>query len=188
MKRSRDGSLTGGTGDVNPQWFTTATQAIGSTYADTGTTIPRERLPYGSRSQVMEILKVQLIFSSTTTFTQTAATAESARIYLTTSSFGATEPTTSQQAGKVIAIKRIDLLSVAAAPAASFQMIGLYDMIDLTDSAGHGLLVATDQVFTGMIQTSAAIPFAAGGVAWRIMYRWKNVGLQEYIGIVQSQQ
>jgi hypothetical protein len=166
----------------------TTANAVINTYVEVATTLPRERLPYGGRSQVMEILKVQIIETANLTWTQTAATAGSTRIYLTTASFGTTEPAITASSGKVISFKRVDLLSVAAAPAASYQITDFTDIVDLTDGAGHGVLVATDNIFLGTIQTSAAVPVVTGNVAMRILYRWKNVGLQEYIGIVQSQQ
>jgi hypothetical protein len=59
-------------------------------------------------------------------------------------------------------------------------------MKKLTDSNGHGLLVATDQLFMNVdTQNTAQKTFSA--VA-RVGYRFKDVGLTEYIGIVQSQQ
>lgn len=57
--------------------------------------------------------------------------------------------------------------------------------LDLTDGAGHGYLIATDQIFVNVVSTTTS---AANTVSYKIMYRWKNVGLAEYIGIVQSQQ
>jgi hypothetical protein len=55
---------------------------------------------------------------------------------------------------------------------------------DLTDGAGHGFLVATDQIYAQIASTNTG---AAQSCDVKIMYRWKNVGLQEYIGIVQGQ-
>lgn len=55
---------------------------------------------------------------------------------------------------------------------------------DLTDGAGHGILIATDQLFLQIASNSTTI---ANEVAFKILYRWKNVPLSEYIGIVQSQ-
>lgn len=56
---------------------------------------------------------------------------------------------------------------------------------DFTDGAGHGFLVATDNLF---LQASSANLDAAGVVRVKVLYRWKNVSLAEYVGIVQSQQ
>ena len=56
---------------------------------------------------------------------------------------------------------------------------------DLTDGAGHGYLVATDQIY---LQISSSNTGATNYCNGKLYYRWKNVNLQEYIGIVQSQQ
>lgn len=65
------------------------------------------------------------------------------------------------------------------------------DIHDLTDGAGHGLLVATDNIWL-TCQVGATAPGLAitvsGLVVLDIFYRFKKVTLQEYIGIVQSQQ
>lgn len=65
---------------------------------------------------------------------------------------------------------------------------------DLTDGAGHGVLVATDNIFLTLqtaatvVGASATITAATGFGECAILYRFKEVGLAEYIGIVQSQQ
>jgi len=55
----------------------------------------------------------------------------------------------------------------------------------LSDSAGHGVLIATDNIY---VQIKSQNTVSTNDVRLKIFYRWKNVGLQEYIGIVQSQQ
>ncbi len=56
--------------------------------------------------------------------------------------------------------------------------------IDLTDNNGNGILVATDRIFvtTGMLNNTVV---SASCV--KILYRMVNVGITEYVGIVQSQ-
>lgn len=187
MKRSR-GGFGGGTGDVNPQWFAAQGPGVSAAYADTATVLPRERLPYGGKSQVMEVLKVQFVVDPAATLDVSAA--GDALFFLTTKSFGTTVPSLGQMGGTVICHKRIDV-SFAGAPA-TFQVSAALDsVIDLTDNAGNGVLVATDSIFVGFIQTAGAKPITSAGtgkVAARIFYRWKNVALTEYIGIVQSNQ
>jgi len=56
---------------------------------------------------------------------------------------------------------------------------------DLSDGAGHGTLIATDQIF---FQIASSNTGAQNTAAVKVWYRWKNVSLQEYVGIVQSQQ
>lgn len=56
--------------------------------------------------------------------------------------------------------------------------------IDLTDEAGHGVLVATDKIYLTVSSESTG---DTNDVACRILYRYKTVGITEYVGIVQSQ-
>lgn len=63
---------------------------------------------------------------------------------------------------------------------------------DLTDGAGHGVLIATDNIYLSMTLLSASIDggsYTSNGQARAdLLYRFKDVTLTEYIGIVQSQQ
>ena len=59
---------------------------------------------------------------------------------------------------------------------------------DITDGAGHGVLVATDSIYiTGYVPASWYLN-GTNTVFAKLLYRWKDVSLAEYIGIVQSQQ
>lgn len=60
---------------------------------------------------------------------------------------------------------------------------------DLTDGAGHGILVATDFLYFSFstVVGSGSATSQASFASCRIKYRWKEVKLEEYIGIVQSQ-
>ena len=62
----------------------------------------------------------------------------------------------------------------------------------MTDGAGHGVLIATDNVYFSLLYNAIptdgiAVQFTIGG-GCDLLYRFKEVGLKEYIGIVQSQQ
>jgi len=69
---------------------------------------------------------------------------------------------------------------------------------DLTDGAGHGVLVATDNIYLNISAgltdldvagfTSNVPKSSAFSAQCDLLYRFKEVTLQEYIGIVQSQQ
>jgi len=57
--------------------------------------------------------------------------------------------------------------------------------IDLTDGAGHGLICATPSIFlvgASLDQATALLTFR-----FRIFYRFKNIGLTEFIGIAIQQ-
>jgi hypothetical protein len=188
-KRARS-SLTGGTGDVNPQWFNLSNGINPeAAYADSGNSIPIQRLPDGNSAQVMEVLKVEWGFGSASTFTATSADANF-RGYLLTRSFGTAEPTSQQSSGVLISKWQPGFASRSIGTPAD-QQISIYVeapyVEDLTDGMGHGVLVATDQLFLGTVQSGATNP-VTGNITCRLLYRWKNVRLSEYIGIVQSQQ
>ncbi|GAG62860.1 unnamed protein product, partial [marine sediment metagenome] len=58
-------------------------------------------------------------------------------------------------------------------------------MWDCTDDIGHGILVASDYIYVQGDTTGYGV---GAEFNFKILYRFKNVRLQEYIGIVQSQQ
>jgi len=66
---------------------------------------------------------------------------------------------------------------------ASFSLL-LPLTIDLTDNNGNGILVATDKIFvtTAMLNNTLTSRSSV-----KILYRMVNVGITEYVGIVQSQ-
>jgi hypothetical protein len=55
----------------------------------------------------------------------------------------------------------------------------------LTDQAGHGYLVATDNIYLALRTITTA---QVNSFICRITYRFKEVSLAAYVGIVQSQQ
>jgi len=58
-------------------------------------------------------------------------------------------------------------------------------VIDMTDGDGNGILIATDRIFIvgGNLSGTVAATYVCN-----ILYRMVEVGIQEYVGIVQSQQ
>lgn len=180
MKRGRE-SLTGGTGDVNPQWFKMlSSAAAGATFTTTTFASPNNRLESPTNPTIIEILKIQWVVSGSPAVT--AGTSGSARYYLTTKSYGSTEPALNE--GPIVDSMHIGVSSIAAST--SSDVIPMEFWHDLTDATGHGILVGTDNLYLGIIST-ANIPYALS-VCCRVLYRYKRVTLAEYIGIVQSQQ
>lgn len=185
MKRGRGGSLTGGTGDVNPQWMSfVATQSGADATTTTTVAIPVQRLPTGGKAQVMEVLKVGYSFNQLPASASAAETIDAVKCALSTASF-ATTATTWQE-------PRVFSLFEASARSA-FTAAGTYMatqvtqpiMFDYTDGDGHGILIAVDSIFAQVSSTSTG---ATNSVGVKILFRWKNIGLSEYIGIVSSQQ
>lgn len=174
MKRKSDGSLTGGTGDVNPQWLKIRlAETVADTTISVQQTIPVQRLQDRSgKSQVMEILRVYFMFEN-------LPEVDSAQnIVLTTKNFGTTNVVLNDPS--IIAFSNNGVRLTTSGQYYAQQPY----MIDVTDGAGHGLLVATDSIF---MQVNSATTGATVTCNAHILYRWKNVSLAEYIGIVQSQ-
>jgi len=201
------GGLTGGTGDVNPQWYRLITPTVSQTTAasagiSTQATFP---LPVVRKGQlagkvtVVELLKVrwgnQLGFA--TNIQQNAIYTLSA--YLSTK---APQPTGAGLApfSSLSDPSIVDFVSVTTAIGVSVAINLLAfssdnetpNFHDLTDGAGHGILIATDNIYLSMQLLSSSIDggsYTATGISnAALLYRFKDVTLTEYIGIVQSQQ
>lgn len=179
MKRTRD-QLTGGSKDVNPQTMVVqVTQSGVDVPTGQGIALPIPRLPIAKgRSLVIELLGVTFI---TAQFPTIAASNIIAPILTT----NGTTPTTLVQAYTDPKVLAIWSRAINFSSAASVFETEQTKYIDLTDNAGHGILVATDQIYlVGLsLTTGVANVFIA-----RLEYRFKDVALEEYIGIVQSQQ
>lgn len=181
MKRGRKGDqLTGGTGDVNPQEF--VFPLLTQTAADTPTIksipLPIPRYPQQSGKQiVIELLWVQFNFI----VLGAAAAAQNLYMGLTTNPTVPANITTALLDPRVLANY---LTAYLFAAGGSFE-VPVEHEVDLTDNAGHGVLVATDNLYGTILSTGTN---AANNGVIRFGYRFKEVALSEYIGIVQSQQ
>lgn len=185
MKRARSDTLTGGTKDVSPQYLSFAAAQSG---ADTVTTvsqaIPRQFLGQGARMvQVMEVLKVYFQFPTTGTLASATEITENVNCFLSTTSFGTTQTTLAEP--RVFAGQRLQKNGAFTAAGSYGVSEELVKVWDATDGAGHGVIVATDNIYA---QVGSSATGATNTVNIKVLYRWKNVPIEEFVGIVQSQQ
>lgn len=186
-RRTTGGHLTGGTKDVNPQYMhgeliLSATDAITEAAFNT----PVVRIPgAASRVTLMEVLKI-FWFPH-----QPNNTSPADQWNIQTVTFS----TIPQGIAAIPGYNEPNIFcQMKASKEMSFTALGtgycyspMYPfMTDLTDGAGHGFLIATDRIYVqgdsqGMTPSVAHFP-------WKILYRFKTVGITEYVGIVQSQQ
>lgn len=183
MKRGRGDTLTGGTGDVSPQLLTlTGSTSAANTFTEfqVGLPIPRFALRKG-KAICIEVLKV---YWESSPWDANPAAGGSAGIVqatlgtksLTVMSFE--DPTVFSMYSKEI--------RGAFTAAGSYAVALLEPQVqDLTDGAGHGVLVATDNIFFDVFTGNFA---GTCNVTLKMLYRWKEITVEEYIGIVQSQQ
>lgn len=188
MKRGR-GSLTGGTGDVNPQQYNIVLVQPGADLTDILTLpVPVYRFPLSKgRAMVMEMLKIDWIIED---FVAGASQASIAAGISTSQVGSLTNGGSSTQANQFNAMALPTTLACFSydylfATGAGFAITSRIQERDYTDAAGHGVLIATDQITVFLASTNTAI---SNRVVAKMLYRWKEVSLEEYIGIVQSQQ
>ena len=183
----RADTLTGGTKDVNPQYISGAvTMSAANTATESTVGLPILRPGQGAsqtKAQVVEVLKLWAFLPPPGTDVAAANAQFTATLTVATSSQGTTVPNLSNP--RVLAQLRQSI--TASFTAAGSQAVGPVGVQcwDFTDGAGHGILVGTDNLF---LQFDTDGYSAAAVATYKISYRFKEVALIEYIGMVQSQQ
>ena len=181
MPKRKD-QLTGGSGDVNPQYmiFTVAQPGVDAN-TKLAQQLPIPRLPTREgKNLVMEVLEVEYFLNTPT-----------AGVINTTPAFVAAVSTNPNLLVTGLQIAQDPrTMSFWANALTNINNTGVFDqevqhVDDLTDRAGHGILIATDQLY---FQVQSGATTQANVVVFRLLYRMKEVSLVEYIGIVQSQQ
>ena len=189
MKRARTsgGSVTGGTGDIKPQILTLDSGTLGglSDYVVNRIALPVPRFGnMKTKAIIFEILYVDWYMgiedladheNTKFAFLTTSTTRQGGD----TASFGsgATDVTDPKTFAFVL---RDQTLETSGAGEVKMPI-----RINLTDDNGNGHLVATDQL--SIVYADVAGSVVSSCVA-KVGYRLVNVGIQEYVGIVQSQQ
>lgn len=186
---AKSGSLTGGSGDVNPQFLNASFTQSAANSTDTftlGTPIVRVGADSRGNATIMEILKIFWELPNINA-AGAAQTFRGVDIVMMTSAPAATGTFTPFSNGKVIMNCRH---STANCFTAGGTGMTIWDqnprVVDLTDGAGHGVLVAVDNLYFQI--STVGMPGQAETFQCKILYRFKTVKLVEYIGIVQSQQ
>jgi len=170
--------LTGGTGDVNPQILTfDLRQDVADVAITKVIRIPVPRYSTkGGRSIVFEVLWIETIILNTP---QTFAVDQFQLGALSTG------PSTGTTEANTFSVESLDsTIGVLGANDAG-QLVRSSVRKDYTDGAGHGFLIATDSITAESGSFNAAV---RTWIIWKIGYRFKEIALAEYIGIVQGQQ
>lgn len=182
-KRVSAASLTGGTGDVNPQQmtlFVVQTAADASTFVAIPNPVPR--FPgNNNRAIVMEVLAVD--WYNVNPFTVTATNVVTGALSTRAPSAAAFTATQLFADPATFALYQERTLFATAVGFQTSTLTEQHD--DLTDGAGHGHLVATDNIVLSVASVATGI---TNTIYAKITYRFKEIGLAEYVGIVQSQQ
>ena len=185
-KRIAGDTLTGGTKDVNPQFMSVrVTQTAGDTTTSGSFGVPIQRVGPNTNGKaiIMEVLKVFFNMPSNGVIAAAGETYDIVSVFWSTVDFATTATAWSDP--RVFAGCQKQRLGAftAAGTFADTEENGLI-VQDLTDGAGHGVLIASDNVFMQVSSSNGQ----TNAVDCKLLYRWKEVSLIEYIGIVQSQQ
>jgi len=135
--------------------------------------MPIARMPKQTRVQVIEITNIWLEY-----LLPLVATGDSTFSALSFRNFGTTEATLSNAS---VFFKHAEIGTIVTSGYVKFENIKQFDM---TTGGGRGFLIATDSIFA---QVGSASLGSAQVARYKIWYRFVDVGLQEYIGIVQQQ-
>ncbi len=186
-KRLKGGSATGGTGDLKPQILTLSVgTGVIDDYAVVQIQLPVPRFGPGmSRATITEILKVWFYPAINDLGDVTSSNA----MFVATTNLGRANAQAS-----TLATLAIDFTSTRIIAAQLLtrgistnggSVVSLPVTVDLTDQNGNGVLVASDTLFlvVGNVGGTAVATFVA-----KLLYRTVNVGVTEYVGILQSQQ
>lgn len=185
-RKTSGGSLTGGTGDVKPQFLTASTPVQGATgeYTLIPINIPRIIIGDDMGATIMEILRVDYYLG----LADLADTNATYFAFLETRQTRAQDETSTATTGRedvaspgVFAYVYEDMSLTTTGGQVNYMPL----TYDCTDNNGNGILIATDRIFfvAGSINNATQIDATC-----KILYRMVDVGIVEYVGIVQSQQ
>jgi len=195
-RKKQDTGLTGGTGDVNPQMFRfpLIERSAGSGSQSTEVTVPTPLPGFNAvatnKAVVMEVLRVY--FSAEYAFN--AGTNHNVQQQTMAFLAGGAAPSgayvrAALASPRVVAVHqwRKDTRASAAAGEGSSAADATWSF-DLTDGAGHGFLVAAPNVtFEWRLAANGSATLAESFYSCAFLYRFKEVALSEYIGILNSQ-
>lgn len=189
MKRARSsgGSVTGGSGDVKPQIMTLDTGTAGALndYVVNRIQLPVSRIGSSkTKATIVEFLSVDWYLNVENNGDNDA----DEFAFLTTSTTRADADGTSliNCATDITSPNTLAFCMYSRILATTGVVSIIWPIhIDLTDSNGNGVLIATDSI---NIVGGSIGGATAGSYIAKVLYRLVEVGIVEYVGIVQSQQ
>ena len=185
--RTSGGSVTGGTGDIKPQVLTVSTIAAAGPddYSVTQVNLPVPRFgTMKTKATVFEILSLRwfpiiadladVTNTKVVFFATQALRAQNETCTLATLTADAQDPTVF---GYALIHKSVST---------NGGTVDLFPLsVNMTDQNGNGYIVATDRLFFHVGDVAGT---SVGASICKITYRLVNIGITEYVGIVQSQQ
>ena len=185
MNKRKAVELTGGSGDVNPQWVGfSAVQGANDQFTETSFDLPVNPTMGGraNKAIVVEILRVQFIWALDATQSPSTPQRWSAHLQAGAGEGSILLSEIQTSTSTIIVDQALTIQAGAGSTVAFRDASTLYD---LTDGAGHGVIVAAKNDTVGISTFNTAV---SNRVTVRILYRYKEVGLTEFITLAQFQQ
>ena len=162
--------------DRYPQYITdSVVSSAANTWTQQTKPLPVNRVgsTSGNKTRILEIARVEFEVSDQTS----TVDATGYRVYVTTKSH-ATEP---NFADPSVIVQDGNIVWFTTSGSGLYQR---QKRIECETSDGYGILVATDNLYVSLKTTNWT---AAATLRYKIWYRFVDVSLQEYIGMVQAQ-
>ncbi len=185
--RTDGGSVTGGTGDVKPQILTlgTGTTDAPGKYAVNQVALPVPRFgTTQTKATIIEMLSVDWYIN----ILNQGDTSSTDWAYLSTNTnrvSGDSSTAASQLVDVADPLTFGMVVNIKGLVTSGVLQREMPQHMDFTDQNGNGMLVATDRIFVAAGNVAGAVGIEA---ICKLKYRLVNVGITEYVGIVQSQQ
>lgn len=160
---------------MNPQTLSArASQVVIDDFQQVTIPLPVNRVSVGNKNtaQVIEALWVEFDFSGMIGVLSAAGQHITGQLLMQSRTVLVNIDDTAMVAKSQIRVR-------ALAGVAGLQVTEQVHRVNLTDAAGHGLLIPTENIFLGVGSNGQG---AAGSIAMRMAYRLKDVSLQEYVG------
>lgn len=180
LRDSESNILTGGSRDYKPEYLSSTVSAANNASASTTIALPIMRnfsSANGAKAQVIEVLKT--FYEFTTTSGLIAAADTRLLAHLSTKNFDTTATTLADPT---------TFASCGLCGTLTTSGVSIYNntiTVDHTDGMGNGILIATDNVYLQLTNLATGV---TGTVNIKVLYRIFAASVQEYVGIVQSQQ
>ena len=162
--------------DIFPQFMSfSVAQAADNVYRDDRIQLPVARTPGAAKITVIEVLSVSVDFEAPQAL---AADGQNFQAFLSFRSNGAVKP---QFSDPNLWFQYRTEFQVVTSGGVTVQLPWTFRY---DTGGGRGFLIATDSIFAGTQNLTGA---ATTRAHFKVLYRFVQVGLQEYIGIVQQQ-
>jgi len=161
--------------DIFPQYMSFAVvESAANTFTNLRIQLPIARRPGAKKITVIEVLKVMCSLRG-----ETRATSDFVSIALSFREADATTILEYENPNNFFWWERRYTVTTSGATVDNEPYEFRYDT-----GGGKGFLIATDSIFANVLGSSQGNAVTAG---FKILYRFVEVGLEEYIGIVQQQ-